>query len=251
MADFKECAGKSSSVCKDLTQECEKASYNGTCPDCEEGSIVYNIPKKPKYEPVPPSGANYVQDPNYVHTDNNFTDEYKEKIDEMVDNAQSDWLETDPENPSYIKNKPENLVQDANYHHTDNNYTDKDKDKLASIEAGAQVNVQSDWNQEDNTADDYIKNKPKVEPAEKDSDTVSLVTAGEKYEWSNKTADFNKIIDFTNQDNMTIGPFDKLRPSVTVVDSGRNTVDCEVIYFIDGRINIKLIGSTSGHIYLN
>jgi len=34
--------------------------------------------------------------------------------------------------------------------------------KLNGIEAGAQVNVQSDWNQETTTADDYIKNKPSV-----------------------------------------------------------------------------------------
>ena len=34
------------------------------------------------------------------------------------------------------------------------------KNKLDGIEAGAEVNVQSDWNQSDNTADDYIKNKP-------------------------------------------------------------------------------------------
>ncbi len=32
--------------------------------------------------------------------------------------------------------------------------------KLSGIEAGAQVNVQADWAEADNTADDYIKNKP-------------------------------------------------------------------------------------------
>lgn len=34
------------------------------------------------------------------------------------------------------------------------------KNKLNAIEAGAEVNVQSDWNQSDNTKDDFIKNKP-------------------------------------------------------------------------------------------
>lgn len=51
-------------------------------------------------------------------------------------------------------------VQDASYVHTDNNYTTTDKNKLAGIAAGAEVNVQSDWNQTTTTADDYIKNKP-------------------------------------------------------------------------------------------
>ena len=35
-------------------------------------------------------------------------------------------------------------------------------DKLESIEEFAEVNVQSDWNQTDTTADDYIKNKPEI-----------------------------------------------------------------------------------------
>jgi hypothetical protein len=38
--------------------------------------------------------------------------------------------------------------------------TSSDKTKLDGIETGAEVNVQSDWNEADTTADDYIKNKP-------------------------------------------------------------------------------------------
>ncbi len=37
-----------------------------------------------------------------------------------------------------------------------------DKQKLDGIASGAEVNVQSDWNQATNTADDYIKNKPTI-----------------------------------------------------------------------------------------
>ena len=40
------------------------------------------------------------------------------------------------------------------------NFTDAEKTKLAGIAARAEVNVQSDWNQGDDAADDYIKNKP-------------------------------------------------------------------------------------------
>lgn len=39
-------------------------------------------------------------------------------------------------------------------------YTTAEKTKLGGIEAGAEVNVQSDWNQSDSTNDDFIKNKP-------------------------------------------------------------------------------------------
>ena len=41
-----------------------------------------------------------------------------------------------------------------------NDYTDADKSKLTGIAAGAEVNVQSDWDQADTAADDYIKHKP-------------------------------------------------------------------------------------------
>ena len=41
-----------------------------------------------------------------------------------------------------------------------NDYTTAEKEKLAGIAAGAEANVQPDWNQADSSADDYIKNKP-------------------------------------------------------------------------------------------
>ena len=43
-----------------------------------------------------------------------------------------------------------------------NDFTNELKSKLDGIAAGAEVNVQSDWNQSDNTADDFIKNKPTI-----------------------------------------------------------------------------------------
>ena len=41
-----------------------------------------------------------------------------------------------------------------------NPFTDADESKLDGIAEGAEVNVQSDWNQSDTNADDFIKNKP-------------------------------------------------------------------------------------------
>lgn len=55
-----------------------------------------------------------------------------------------------------------NFVQDADYVHTDNNYTDGEKSKLDTVQAGANKNVQSDWNETDTADDTYIKNKPTV-----------------------------------------------------------------------------------------
>ena len=43
---------------------------------------------------------------------------------------------------------------------SENDFTNALKAKLEGIEAGAEVNVQPDWNEADNSEDDYIKNKP-------------------------------------------------------------------------------------------
>ena len=51
------------------------------------------------------------------------------------------------------------LVEDGT---TNKVYTATEKTKLSGIAAGAEVNVQSDWNQTTTTADDYIKNKPSI-----------------------------------------------------------------------------------------
>lgn len=88
---------------------------------------------------------NLVQDADYVHTDNNFTDTLKNKLNGIASgaevNVQSDWGETNTGSDAYVKNKPANLVQDAGYVHTDNNFTDTLKNKLDAIESGAEVNA--------------------------------------------------------------------------------------------------------------
>lgn len=107
---------------------------------------------------------NLVQDASYVHTDENFTSAEKSKLAGIEAgaevNVQADWTEADSSSDAYIANKPQNLVQDASYVHTDENFTSAEKTKLAGIAAGAEVNVQSDWAEEDNTSDAYIANKP-------------------------------------------------------------------------------------------
>lgn len=54
------------------------------------------------------------------------------------------------------------FVSDANYVHTDNNFTTTLKNKLNDIAAGAEVNVQSDWDVTDSSSDAFIKNKPSI-----------------------------------------------------------------------------------------
>lgn len=61
-------------------------------------------------------------------------------------------------------------VIDGSYVHTDNNYTTTEKSKLAGIEAGAEVNVNADW--QSDSGDSEILNKPYIPQVVVDFDPV-------------------------------------------------------------------------------
>lgn len=54
--------------------------------------------------------SNFVSDASYVHTDNNFSNTYRSKLDGIENfaevNVQSDWNVTNTSSDAYIKNKP-------------------------------------------------------------------------------------------------------------------------------------------------
>ena len=68
---------------------------------------------------------------SFIETNENFTELYNNKVDKELGKGLSD-----------------------------NNFTDDEQVKLSNIQENAEQNVQSDWAQNDNTQDDYIKNKP-------------------------------------------------------------------------------------------
>ena len=75
------------------------------------------------------------------------------------------------------------LVEDGT---TNKVFTATEQSKLSGIESGAEVNVQADWSEADNTADSYIKNKPTIPVVnnatitiQKNSTTVGSFTANE------------------------------------------------------------------------
>lgn len=132
---------------------------------------------------------NLVQDADYTHTDNNFTDADKTKLDNIESgaeaNVQSNWAETDTDSDAYIQNKP-NLAAVA----TSGSYNDladqptipsgtqllppatpADENKVLSVDEngypdwvtpGSAQQVQSDWTESDNTEPSYIQHKPSV-----------------------------------------------------------------------------------------
>lgn len=81
-----------------------------------------------------------------------------------------------------------NFPSDASYVHTDNNFTTALKNKLEGIESGAEVNVQSDWSQSDDTKDDYIKNKPSL---------AAVATSGSYNDLTDKPTIPDELADLT------------------------------------------------------
>jgi len=106
-----------------------------------------------------------------------------------------------------------NFVSDASYVHTDENFTSAEKTKLSGIEAGAEVNVQSDWNEADNTADDYIKNKPSIPTNTSDlnndsgfltsADVSTVAISGDYGDLLNKPTIPTKVSDLNNDSGFT------------------------------------------------
>ena len=80
---------------------------------------------------------NLVQDANYVHTDNNFTDSDKNKLDGIEAgaevNVQASWTESDTSSDAYIQNKPDlSLKEDV-------------ANKVQSIVANSQTDYPSSY----------------------------------------------------------------------------------------------------------
>lgn len=71
------------------------------------------------------------------------------------------------EGPYYTKSEADALFNGkvdkvTGYGLSKNNFSDSDVAKLGGIEAGAQVNVQANWNETDTDSDAYIQNKPSI-----------------------------------------------------------------------------------------
>lgn len=95
----------------------------------------------------------------------------------MAQNKALDILNGLPALKNWIKEKF--VWKEAGKGLSTNDYTAAEKTKLGGIAAGAEVNVQSDWNVTDNASDTYIKNKPTSMPANGgDAATVGGHTVG-------------------------------------------------------------------------
>lgn len=85
-------------------------------------------------------------------------------------NVQPDWNQSDPTQPDFIKNKPTVYNEWFGTQEEYDLIDPKDPNTTYHIESGGFTQIQSDWNQSDNTQVDYIKNKPTIPAAQVQSD---------------------------------------------------------------------------------
>ena len=136
----------------------------------DDSSSVQYIQNKPQ---------NLVQDADYTHTDNNFTDADKSKLAGIEAgaeaNVQSDWTESNTASDAYILHKPsvkpvaagDNItITEGNdaftISATDTTYTAGHNITITNnvISATAEPQLQSNWTEADSSSVQYIQNKP-------------------------------------------------------------------------------------------
>ena len=117
-----------------------------------------------------------------------------------------------------------NFVEDASYVHTDNNFTTTERDKLSGIASGAEVNVQSDWDETSSSADSFIKNKPTIPtvPSSTGSATTGITISNHGtssiYGVSSSTTSVTGVSGSTTASKVTLGE-DISIPNVTSAGS--------------------------------
>lgn len=122
-----------------------------------------------------------------------------------------------------------------------NDFTTTLKNKLDGIASGAEVNVQSDWNQTTTTADDYIKNKPTIPT------NTNQLTNGAGFQTASQvsTAISNAIKDITSfeYEVVTALPATGVKGKIYLVAHAHGTGDAYDEYIWTGSAFEK-IGNT-------
>ena len=110
---------------------------------------------------------------------NDFTDALLTKLNGIAAgaevNVQSDWAEVSATSDAFIQNKPTDITDLSQHNATEladitssgsgQIISSAERTKLAGIQAGAEVNVQADWNETNSGSDAFIVNKPTITPS--------------------------------------------------------------------------------------
>lgn len=109
-----------------------------------------------------------------------------------------------------------------------NDFTDGLKDKLDAIEDGAEVNVQSDWAQDNTAADDFIKNKP---------DLAAVATSGDYGDLDNTPDIPENTSDLTNDSGFITKEVD---------DLDNYTLTSDINTALGGKVDKTSVGIAGG-----
>lgn len=105
-----------------------------------------------------------------------------------------------------------------------NDYTTTEKNKLSGIAAGAEVNVQPDWNVTDSTSDAFIKNKPTSLPA---SDVSAWAKEDNKPSYSKSDVGLGNVPNVSTNDQT---------PTFTQATTRTNIASGEKLSILFGKI---------------
>ncbi len=134
-------------------------------------------------------------------------------------------------------------VIDASYVHTDNNYTTTEKNKLAGIAAGAEVNVNADWNAI--SGDAQILNKPTLGTAAA-ANTTDFATAaqGAKADTALQPAAIGVSLQAYDADLTSIAGL--TGTSGLLKKTAANTWSLDTSAYLTGNQTITLSGDATG-----
>ena len=114
--------------------------------------------------------------------------------------VQSDWEESDSDNPAYIKNKPDLSI----YATTDDLETASGNlvDLIEEVSANIPEQVQSDWAESDTSSPAYIKNKPE-ESTLIAGDNIGIFASGSDYVISASGVDTSEFATHSEVNNVS------------------------------------------------
>ena len=123
-------------------------------------------------------------------------------ITNAITNVTKEYLEDKgyltKDSTTTINNITNQFLETKGYLTSDSTIIKEMKEKLEGIEAGAEANVQSDWNVTDATSDAYILNKPNIK------DSVNSVLTENNYMTEGDVANYLTTNNFLTKDSSTI-----------------------------------------------
>jgi len=126
--------------------------------------------------------------------------------------------------------------------------TSTDVTKLSGIEAGAEVNVQANWNESNTTSDAYIQNKPTIPAAQVQSDWSQADSSAADYIKNKPTIPAAQVQSNWNEADNTSPAYIQNKPTIPAaqVQSNWTEADSSDVSYIQNKPTLAIV-ATSGN----